>query len=138
MEAKKIIGNWYNELGSVMKLQINGNNIVGTYHTLVGDAEGIYPLMGIGDFDNHQSEALGWVVSWNNEFKNSDSVTVWSGQYQEKNEEDVILTTWLLTSESRPQDDWRSTLVGTDIFYRQPIEKMNKNIRNIKRSFPLT
>jgi hypothetical protein len=120
-----------------MVLHVNGNNIVGTYQTEVGDANGIYHLFGIGDFDNHESEALGWVVSWNNNFGNSDSVTVWSGQYQERCGEEIILTTWLLTSESSPKDDWRSTLVGADIFYRLPVERNKIKATNIKRSFPV-
>jgi hypothetical protein len=42
-----ISGVWINELGSRTKLRTDENGILrGTYHTQVGDAEGIYLLIG--------------------------------------------------------------------------------------------
>src|ERR1051326_1840170 len=134
MLPEKITGTWYNELGSTMEIQIRGNNIVGTYQTAVGDAEGIYRLFGVGDFDDHASETLGWTVAWNNEFKNSDSVTTWCGQYQVKDGEEIIVTTWLLTTETDPNDDWHSTLIGMDTFYRYPVRENASKGKDMKRS----
>lgn len=118
MKPERLNGNWYNELGSVMTLQVQGENIVGTYQTAVGDAKGLYKLVGRSDTDNHESETVGWVVNWKNQYGDSDSVTTWSGQIQAVDGEDIIATTWLLTSETAPGDDWHSTLVGKDTFSR--------------------
>ena len=40
-----VTGNWYNELGSVMSLVVDGASITGIYQTAVGDASGIYQLV---------------------------------------------------------------------------------------------
>lgn len=117
-------GKWYNELGSSMTLTVNGNSITGTYQTTVGDASGIYDLVGRTDTDNDTSQAIGFVVVWQNQYGSSDSVTTWSGQYQIINGVDTIVTTWLLTQETDPDDDWASTMVNKDLFTRvAPIEE---------------
>ena len=108
----------YNELGSYMTLRVNGKSITGTYHTAVGDASGIYDLVGQTDTDNDSSQAIGFVVAWQNEYGSSDSVTTWSGQYQIIDGVDTIVTTWLLTQETDPDDDWASTLINKDTFTR--------------------
>jgi hypothetical protein len=132
-------GTWYNELGSQMTLQTNGNIISGTYQTAVGDASGIFNLIGQIVLDDDSSLVLGWVVVWQNQFGNSDSVTTWSGQLQSVNGTPTIVTTWLLTSETDPNDDWHSTLVGKDIFttYQPSEEQVRTNLaKGVKRSFP--
>lgn len=121
-------GTWYNELGSVMTLTINGASVTGTYQTAVGDASGIYQLVGNIDTDGNpdgNGQAIGWVVVWNNEAKGSShSVTAWSGQYQLNNSEEEITALWLLTSEMPPAYDWSATHVNQDVFTRnQPSEQ---------------
>jgi hypothetical protein len=131
-------GTWYNELGSIMTLQTNGNIISGTYQTAVGDASGIYSLIGQIIVDESSSLALGWVVVWQNQYGNSDSVTTWSGQLQSVNGTPTIVTTWLLTSETDPNDDWHSTIVGKDVFTnsKPTVEEIKENLKKgIKHSF---
>ena len=101
-------GIWYNELGSKVELEVDDCSIEGTYHTTVGDAQGIYRLVGRTDGQHMgTNQAVGFVVSWVNEVNgNSFSVTAWSE--------------WLLTTETNPDDDWVSTLVGHDTFRRTP------------------
>lgn len=111
-------GTWYNELGSCMTLAVDGNNITGTYQTAVGDASGTYDLVGRTDTDNDASQAVGFVVTWQNQYGSSDSVTTWSGQYQIVDGIDTIVATWLLTQETNNDDDWKSTLVNKDLFIR--------------------
>ena len=116
-----IIGNWYNELGSQIDLNVDHNgHITGHYWTAVGDATGRYPVVGWAERVTGQtgSTALGWAVLWLNAARNSHSVTTWSGQYQIVNGEEKILALWLLTTETNPCDDWKSTLVGADVFQR--------------------
>ncbi len=112
-------GTWYNELGSMMNLEVNGASITGTYQTAVGSAEGTYQLVGSIDSDpTAGGEAIAWVVVWNNQHLNSHSITAWSGQYQTIGEEEEISSLWLLTREEPSEDDWSSTLINQDIFTR--------------------
>lgn len=113
-------GIWYNELGSKMVLSVNGTSITGTYQTKVGDAFGLYPLVGGTDTAPIPSgQAVGLVVTWANEqHGSSHSVTSWSGQYQVLDSEEMITAFWLLTIEADPDQDWKSTLVGKDLFTR--------------------
>ncbi|WP_340067088.1 avidin/streptavidin family protein [Ascidiimonas aurantiaca] len=111
-------GEWFNELGSCMTLTTNGNSITGTYQTAVGDASGTYNLVGRTDAQSGGSQAVGFVVVWQNDYGNSKSVTTWSGQYQSIDGEEIIVTTWLLTQETEVSSDWKSTLVNKDVFTR--------------------
>lgn len=111
-------GTWYNELGSEMTLKVEKGLVTGTYRTAVGDAKGDYPLAGRADVTNDTTPNIGFVVSWENEYANAESVTSWSGQYQIRGEQEVITTFWLLTMETNPKLNWRSTLVGRDVFRR--------------------
>ena len=135
----RLNGIWYNELGSKMILVVHGNMLSGTYQTAVGDAEGIYQLSGQVNTCDDQSKALGWIVVWNNKYHNSDSVTAWSGQFQPIDAVDTIVTTWLLTRETSPDEDWGSTLVGKDVFTkRQPTDDdiRAKSKSGVVASFP--
>jgi hypothetical protein len=50
-------------------------------------------------------------------------VTAWSGEYRVKHtdgaDQEVLKTTWLLTIETKEADEWKSTLVGQDVFTRR-------------------
>ncbi|HEV7645488.1 MAG TPA: avidin/streptavidin family protein [Pyrinomonadaceae bacterium] len=121
-----IVGNWYNELGSQMQLNVSGSNVWGTYYTAVGTASGQYPLTGQSDSNPSKfSQALGWAVAWNNAyFGSSHSSTSWSGQYQTVAGSEEIIAFWLLTTEVQQQDNWEATQVGQDVFTRtQPSEE---------------
>lgn len=111
-------GDWYNELGSKMTLIVNGQDVTGYYYTAVGDAEGIYDLAGR---TNDNNTVVGFSVAWQNAYGDSESATAWSGEYHQQ--DDIIVTTWLLTSQTDEPDDWKSTLVGKDIFQRNPPNK---------------
>lgn len=117
-----IAGAWYNELGSKMVLSQNGSSITGTYQTAVGDASGIYELVGsidvAGDPEGN-GQAVAWVVVWNNQPNGSShSITAWSGQYQTADGNEEITTLWLLTQETPAHKDWASTSVNQDVFTR--------------------
>jgi hypothetical protein len=134
-----IHGIWYNELGSTMSLIVNGNSLTGKYQTAVGDAKGTYDLVGQIDVGSNADEALGWVVLWSNEFGSKNSITTWSGQRQQINGVDTIMTTWLLTTETAMDGEWRSTLVGKDVFTRQKpnLEQLKtKGSAGQRTSFP--
>jgi Avidin family len=123
-----IEGVWYNELGSKMVIKLDDDSITGEYQTSVGDAGGIYDLVGSIDVDGDPTaagQAIAWVVVWNNEAHGSShSITAWSGQYQVADGEETIITLWLLTGETPPDADWSATRVNQDLFTRtQPTAK---------------
>jgi Avidin family len=113
-------GEWINELGSRMKLEADEDgHLGGTYHTQVGNAEGVYPLVGVYDADGAAgSQSLAFCVSWKNDESQQSLATAWAGQFQRDEEGDVIRTTWLLTRETDNPDDWESTNVGQDVYRR--------------------
>lgn len=114
---------WVNELGSTMTFTVGPDNltITGTYQSKVGHGS-TYTFALIGQIDPQPingSCAIGWTVVWNNGSIDAHSVTTWSGQLQWNASELEIVTTWLLTSEQDPANDWQSTLVGMDTFVQQ-------------------
>lgn len=112
-------GLWYNELGSMMQLNVSGGNVWGWYYSAVGTAKATYPLSGqINTQPYPFSQVLGWAVAWTNAYANAHSATAWSGQYQTVDGQEEIVAFWLLTSETQEQDDWEATLVGKDVFTR--------------------
>ena len=112
-------GLWYNELGSMMQLNVSGGNVWGWYYSAVGTAKATYPLSGqINPQPYPFSQVLGWAVAWTNAYANAHSSTSWSGQYQTVENQEEIVAFWLLTSETQEQDDWEATLVGKDVFTR--------------------
>ncbi|MGW1074422.1 avidin/streptavidin family protein [Streptomyces sp. NPDC002537] len=115
-----ITGTWYNELGSTMIVTANADGgLTGTYESAVGNAQNRYVLT--GRYDDAASDsggtALGWTVGWHNEYRNAHSATTWSGQYF-GGDKARISTQWLLTSGTTNADEWRSTMVGHDLFGR--------------------
>ncbi|GAA0731370.1 hypothetical protein Drose_26310 [Dactylosporangium roseum] len=118
--AQSLAGTWYNELGSSVTLTINSDGtITGTYNSAVGNASGDYRLAGRYDTTapSGAGEAVGWTVAWRNDSRDANSATSWSGQYFPGTPERIV-TQWLLTSSSTPDQVWASTLVGHDEFTR--------------------
>lgn len=117
-----IDGTWYNELNSTMVIRVNAGSVTGTYTTAVsgaGCAKGDFDIAGRADTDQNGLANLGFVVSWENGQSRCESVTAWSGEYRTlANGEEQIKTTWLLTLETDQMDDWKSTLIGQDVFTR--------------------
>ena len=122
-------GTWWNQLGSQMDLRRDAahpRRVSGEYHTNVGNAKHrTYPLVGRADATG---QLLAWVVVWDPPDEPTDpeeppskpSITAWTGQYQRKPDSGVefIASTWLLTHPTEPKDDWRSTGVSMDFFFR--------------------
>ena len=123
-----LIGKWYNELGSCMNITYAKEGMLkGLYNTKVGNAENDYPLTSRYDYLEDR-RSLGWTVTWVNGIHDtSKSTTCWCGQYQcnPDTKEPQILTTWLLTTQTTPVDDWNSTNVGQDVFTRsRPLQEI--------------
>ena len=113
-------GEWINERGSRIKLEADDDgSLRGTYHTEVGNAEGIYRLVGRHDTEGSEGgRSLTFCVCWENYELNSHSATAWAGQLQMDEDGDLITTMWLLTRETDQSDDWESTKAGQDVYRR--------------------
>lgn len=131
-----IDGTWYNELGSKMEITSDGATISGTYQTAVGYAQNTYALIGwINTEPSQGGQATGWTVMWTNDSGSSNSVTTWSGQLQEVQGQEEIVTFWLLTSEQLPQNDWAATNIGQDTFTRTAPSSEQIAIARKRRGF---
>ncbi|XP_033122760.1 avidin-like [Anneissia japonica] len=113
-------GSWINELNSTVNITVTEKGqLIGEYHTAVtsGGGPGVtFPLMGLTS-PGESYRTFGFTVNWHY-FK---STTSWTGQcYTDcTGEQEVLITTWILTSEkSTCGDDWEANLVGKDVFTR--------------------
>jgi hypothetical protein len=132
-----VSGDWYNQLGSKMVLKQKADKIDGTYQSAAGAARGIYKLDGIIDSNGERySQPIGFTVLWKNqETKDLNSVTTWSGLYDTSKDE--IRTFWLLTlAQEKSKDEWQSVLIGRDVFTRTQPTKEDIQNRRIKGNFP--
>jgi Avidin family len=110
-------GAWSNQLGSHLSLEVNGSGtLTGQYRSGTGPLAGTpYPLHGSCDpRPTAFPMALGFVVDW----REVHGATAWVGHYFP--EEEVIRMTWIMATETDPQDDWKSTIIGHDVFHRDP------------------
>ena len=106
---------WYNELGSKMILNIDGNGgLLGQYYSAVGTAPASEILS--GRYTLHGPSTIGWAVAWSK----VNATTSWSGQIILINNIPTIVTTWLLTSQTSETDEWESTLTDQDVFTTTP------------------
>lgn len=121
-----ISGVWYNEINSTVEFEVKDGVVRGWYISAVGQAAGPYALIGFVDTDD-ETPTLGWVVRWQNKKKNAQSVTTWCGQAQVIDGEDVIDTTWLLVRSTAVKDNWESTMIGKDTFWRT--ERSEEEVR---------
>jgi|HubBroStandDraft_1064217.scaffolds.fasta_scaffold436271_2 hypothetical protein len=129
-----IAGVWWNELKSKMTIKIDPADpraISGEYQTAVGGAiSSPYPLTGRCDDAGAKNQTVGWVVAFDppdpplpGKPPHLPSLTAWSGQWHEVTDSagkvfEFITTTWILTEQTDPTDEWDSTLVNSDIFFR--------------------
>lgn len=122
-----IEGRWYNELGSEMNLTVTADGLVsGVYRTAVADRPlpPPRPLAGLCDARPRpgRPQSIAFAVEWGHPESAIGSITAWSGQFQvitdQGKEEQVLVTTWLLTTETERPGAWSSTLVGHDVFTR--------------------
>jgi hypothetical protein len=128
-----ISGTWWNELNSKMVIRRGRDRrqITWTYHTKVGKARAKkYPLVGRCDASGNPDQLVSWVVVWDPpdapvnraDPPNKPSITAWTGQYHvdEVTGAEFITATWLLTSMSSAAEDWTSTRMSMDVFFREP------------------
>jgi hypothetical protein len=132
-----ISGKWWNQHKSelvIKRVKTDRRAITGTYHTNVGDAKTRkYPLVGRCDSSGNPDQLISWVVVWDppdppakpTDPPNKPSITAWTGQYHRDDVTgaEFITTTWLLSTMTSAADDWKSTRVSMDVFFRTPPSK---------------
>lgn len=127
IDSTKIAGEWYNQLGSKMILEVDNKpdgGLSGKYNSAVGNADDFYILAGRFDTEPpaYGGVSVGWTVTYRNEIHpNAHSTATWSGQYFDNGpdfDKERILTHWLLTTSQPTKYTWKSTNVGHDTFTR--------------------
>ncbi|KAM6105909.1 avidin-like isoform 2-T2 [Pterocles gutturalis] len=122
-----LTGKWINDLGSNMTIgALNGKgDFFGTYHTAVTATTNeirVSALQGSQHLTNQKRQpTFGFTVNWSF----SDSVTVFTGQcFVDELGNEVLKTMWLLRlPENNINDDWKATMVGTNVFTRLHSQK---------------
>lgn len=116
-------GVWLNQNGSRLTFTTpSTGQLQGVFESKKGRAaKGIsYPVVGV-----QNGEVLSFIVDFNSEEENLQSLTTFSGRYLRNAEgEDQIHTMWILTRQfedenrTRPTSVWNSFLTNSDIFTR--------------------
>lgn len=103
-----------NQFGSYLTLEVDGRGgLGGTYRSGFGPLAGrSHPVVGIYDVPPEGPLILSFLVDWTE----AHCVTAWSGQFFPGLGE--MRTTWLMTTETGPGDEWKATVVGHDLFHR--------------------
>lgn len=121
MSHPDISGKWENELGSVMTLTVNGNEVSGTYRTTVGDTAAINqdaPLKGTFQFP-----LISFIVDYKT--THAHCLTAWVGRFEDTGGRLTLKTMWLLGSLfSGPEDNpvpkevWETFNINSDVFFQ--------------------
>lgn len=109
-------GTWVNQLGSEVTFTPDpGGHLQGEYCAGAGGLAGRrYPVIGSYQHDpTARTVPLAFMVSWSE----AHCVTTWCGHLLP--EDDRIETTWLMATEAESRDEWRSTVIGHDVFHRR-------------------
>lgn len=98
----------------------------GIYETAKG--RDVHQYIFSGNYDTSQEgKTLGWTVTWNNPlYGSSHSTTAWTGKYYPEEGQDPakIVATWIHTSDTKPENEWQSTVIGkTDFLHYDEREK---------------
>ena len=108
-------GRWHNQLGSELVLDPwPDGSLHGTYRTASGvGSDSTAPVRGSWEpGERGHSAVVGFVVSW----PAVRAVTTWCGRYRPGN--GTIEAGWVMCTEAEPEEDWRATFTGHDVFGR--------------------
>ncbi|KFU98016.1 Avidin, partial [Pterocles gutturalis] len=122
-----LTGKWINDLGSNMTIgpMNEKGDFFGNYTTTVTvnkTETRTSPMLGSQHLTKEKSQpTFGFTVHWNF----TDSVTVFTGQcFVDELGNEVLKTMWLLRlPENNINDDWKATMVGTNVFTRLHSQK---------------
>ncbi len=119
MSNPDISGEWKNDLGSIMTLKVNGNDVSGTYKTAVGDSIAVghdAPLKG-----TVQYPLISFIVDYKT--SNDHCLTAWVGRFEDTGGKLTLKTMWLLGSlfsgpedNPVPKEPWETFQINSDVF----------------------
>jgi avidin family protein len=116
-------GTWHNELGSTLVVtEVTNGTVKGTYETATGGlAVGKFEVVGRTDTDPQTpgGQTVGFSVAWINDQSQCKSTTSWCGEYFTVGGVEQLSALWLLVSETTSAEEWASTQVGKDVFWRE-------------------
>ena len=125
---EKIIGQWVNEYGSLMTIdKAKAGSFSGTYSSTTGDT-GTYLVFGTYDVAPYPySQTVAFAITWKSitgEDNAKDSVwdhasSALSGQIQNKGEQLIMPVIHVLSSPTRPENNWQTSLVDKLTFIKQ-------------------
>lgn len=121
--SEDISGTWKNELGSIVEFiaEVNGN-LQGHYKTNVGNAI-VNELSGRWFPAENSSAIIGFSVCWSNRIDTNKplSVSSWSGTMKMDSNDNTLKlkTTWILCSDEKQDNTWKSFTINQDIFVKQ-------------------
>lgn len=116
-----LVGKWQNDQGLFMTINYAKDGLLsGIYETARDKELRNYVLSGSYD-SSKDGTSLGWIVCWSNPlYGSSHSTTAWSGKLydQDSSSNGVtrIVATWIHTSDTKPENEWESTVIGKSDF----------------------
>ena len=118
--SQKLVGTWYNEHGSELKLSVLEGQISGTFTSAIGLHKGPHESLVTGYY---AQDLLAFVA----DFGRFGSLTAWTGHVIEENGETLIDCQWQMTvalpSPGQAEELFRGTWVGSDVFRRSKPER---------------
>ena len=115
-----IQGTWHSEVGSVLELEENGNEVTGRLDS-TGDSGAFHEVHGSVDPRTDSNfRPLSFSVAWEGDFH---SVTSYTGQYSNVDGNEQIEVVFLIANATESRVLWKSVGISSDIFTRtQPAE----------------
>ena len=114
-DCDDLIGNWTNDLGSVLVIDSLGNDgsINGKYASSTGVDGKVFPLVGwINRSEDHPDEInISFTVRW----KGYGSITAWTGYCISGDHEAQIITIWNLVRSGK-DFDWERIITNASTF----------------------
>ena len=110
-------GTWVNQLGS--EVTFTTDPVGGLHGEYCGGAGSVagrrYPIIGTYHRDAlSPTVPMAFTVNW----AEAHCVTTWCGHFMA--DLDEIRMTWLMSTETETGDEWKSTVIGHDVFRRLP------------------
>ncbi|KAM3923029.1 avidin-like [Leptodactylus fuscus] len=109
-------GIWVNNLGSLLRLSVEGSLLKGTLHTSVELSPDARCKQMTGELIGHvgqgDQQIFTMSVNWA-----GDSATVWVGQCFQQLDCPILKAMWLLRTKTTEEDNWMATRIGEDVFY---------------------
>lgn len=114
VHRQQLNGVWRNQLGSELVVHADTfGALTGSFRAAGGHDQAGHAVTGSYDVTASGDDCvLAFTVRW----PEAHGVTVWAGRF--RHEDGTLVATWLMTSDLPPEEEWRSTLIGHDVFER--------------------